>query len=143
MDNQGSVEVNYVPSAGCMASDPSCSGLFLTSVCIGLPRLQVLTPGQSSEVATSLFPGVPPCRLPSAGDLSGLPAGYCSAQRHPGLPSPRPSAGEMRMGLGLREGEAPGVMWGLRGHCPSGHIKEEMGYYFCWGLLPDKGEEES
>lgn len=113
MDNQGSMEVNYVLSAGCVASDPSCSGLFLSSVCIGLPRLQVLTPGQSSEVAASLSPGVPPCQLPSAGDLSGLPAGYCSAQRRPDLPSPRPSAGEMRRGLGLLGGEAPGIMRGL------------------------------
>lgn len=118
MDNQGSVEVNYVLSAGCVASDSSRSGLFLTLVCIRLPRLQVLTPGQRTEVAVALSPGVPPCRLPSAGDLSGLPAGYCSAQRRPGLPSPHPSAGEMRRGLGLLGGEAPGVMRGLRGHCP-------------------------
>lgn len=32
MDNQGSVEVNYVLSAGCVASDSSRSGLFLTLV---------------------------------------------------------------------------------------------------------------
>lgn len=49
----------------------------------------------------------------------------------------------MRRGLGLLGGEAPGVMRGLRGHCPSGHIKEEMGCSFCWRLLPNKDVEES
>ena len=68
----------------------------------------MLALGQSSEVLASFSPGVPPCRLPPAGDLSGVRAGHCPAQRDPGVQSPCPSAGEPGGGLGLLGGRLLG-----------------------------------
>lgn len=84
-------------------------------------------------VSLSPPPGVPHCRLPPEGDLSGLPEGHRRARCLPGLPRPHPSAGELDgtlgrgrrgclpltpppeagdllgIGLGAVEGEAPGA----------------------------------
>lgn len=58
-------------------------------------------------------PGVPHRGLPPAGDLSGLQARHLRTQRSPGLPGPRPAAGELR-GSRLVGGEGPAGL-GLQG----------------------------
>ena len=58
-------------------------------------------------------PGVSHCGLPSAGDLSGLQARHLRTQRRPGLPGPRPAAGELR-GFRLVGSEVPAGL-GLQG----------------------------
>lgn len=78
-------------------------------------------------------PGVSHCGLPPAGDLSGLQARHLRTQRRPGLPGPRPAAGELR-GPGWWEVRCR-LGWGSRA-VPCGHKGGSGPFPLQGGSLP-------